>query len=173
MKDAEIDLMLMPHANPMPYKTNKLTSQKDIELQMQNPITIAAAYSNYLRVPVVYVNPVGSYPEFSGGVGAKSFNENFKLLGGSLIMDAHGKVTERMDDSIGFLVSAISLDKPSIEPITPLVYQGKWLHKGNPIVRYIIMPNMAKKGIRSYNKNHSVYVTDAMRTACRNNQLFM
>ena len=152
MKEADVDLMLMPHANPAPYRTNRQTSQKDLELIAGHPATIAAAYSNYLRAPAVYVNAVGDFPEFSGGFGAKSFKENFRLLGGSLITDAMGNIAEKMGDAVGYRIAAVTPGKIAEPPMEPAVYHGKWLHRGNALYRYFIMPHMIRKGIRSYNK---------------------
>ncbi|MCL2300987.1 MAG: carbon-nitrogen hydrolase family protein [Firmicutes bacterium] len=152
MKEADIDLMLMPHANPTPYRTNRRITQDDLELLAGHPATIATAYSNYLRVPAVYVNAVGGFPEFSGGLGAKSFNEDCRLLGGSLVADATGNVVEKMGGAVSFRVVTVTLGKTAAPPVEPAVYHGKWLHQGNALFRYFILPHMTRKGVRSYNK---------------------
>jgi N-carbamoylputrescine amidase len=158
MKDANIDFMLMPHASPAPFKTSAKISEKDIALFEQQPYMVAATYSKYLRVPTVYVNAVGSFPELMGGFGVKSFNENFRLMGGSLIVDADGKLVVKMGTEEGYEISAIVLGTTSEAPVMPSVYHGKWLHPGNALYRYLIMPMLIKKGMRSYNKEHVLYM---------------
>ena len=154
MKDVNIDLMIMPHANPSPYQANKQISKKDLELFEKQPLIITTAYSNYLRVPTVYVNAVGLFPEFTGGLWFKNFNEIFRLQGGSLVTNARGKPLVKMDNVAGYKVCDIPLDKTSEAPVEPAIYHGKWLHQGNALFRYLIMPHLIRKGIRGYNKEH-------------------
>jgi N-carbamoylputrescine amidase len=158
MKDANIDFMLMPHASPAPFKTSAKISEKDIALFEQQPYMVAATYSKYLRVPTIYVNAVGSFPKLMGGFGVKSFNENFRLMGGSLIVDAEGKLIAKMGSKEGYEISAITLGTTSETPVMPSVYHGKWLHPGNTLYRYLIMPMLIRKGMRSYNKEHVLYI---------------
>jgi N-carbamoylputrescine amidase len=158
MKDANIDFMLMPHASPAPYKTGPNISEKDQEVFEKQPYEVASAYSKYLRVPTIYVNAVGSFPEFMGGFAVKSFYESFRLLGGSLITDSNGELVAKMGSEEGYEVTGITLGNASGEPVTPPVYHGKWLHPGSTVYRYIIMPMLIRKGIRSYNKKHLLYM---------------
>lgn len=158
MKEANIDIMLMPHASPAPFKTSNQISEKDSALFEQQPYMVAAAYSKYLRVPTVFVNAVGSFPEFMGSFGVKSFNENFRLMGGSLITNADGEICAKMGSDEGYEISAVTLGTTRETPVMPSVFNGKWLHPGNTIYRYLIMPMIIRKGIRSYNKEHVLYM---------------
>jgi len=158
MKAANIDFMLMPHASPAPYKTSPQIAEKDIALFEKQPYMVASAYSKYLRVPTVYVNAVGSFPEFSGGFGAKSFNESFRLLGGSLITNGDGEIIVKMDSKEGYEIAAITLHSTLEKSVMPDIYHGKWLHPGNGLYRYLIMPWLIRKGIGSYNKEHVKYM---------------
>ncbi|MBA1336212.1 MAG: Nitrilase/cyanide hydratase and apolipoprotein N-acyltransferase [Firmicutes bacterium] len=158
MKDANIDFMLMPHASPAPYKTSARISERDVVLFEQQPYLVAATYSKYLRVPTVYVNAVGSFPKFMGGFGVKSFNESFRLMGGSLITNAGGEIIARMGSKEGYEICTITFGTTSGAPVMPSVYHGKWLHPGNTLYRYLIMPMLIRKGIRSYNKEHVLYM---------------
>lgn len=154
IKKENVDIMLMPHANPCPYKTSKVVSKKDIDMFKEQPILLATQYSKYLGIPTVYINPVGDFPEFMGGIGASSFNNDFKLLGGSLAVDENGKLLAKMDDKEEYQIVIINLKKSNKPSDFPIVYNGKWLHKGNFLYRRILLPYTTKKGIRSYNKNH-------------------
>lgn len=93
-----------------------------------------------------------------GGFGVKNFNENFRLMGGSLIIDADGKLIVKMGSEEGYEISAITLGSASGTPVKPSVYHGKWLHPGNTLYRYLIMPMLIRKGMRSYNKEHVLYM---------------
>ncbi len=158
MKDANIDFMLMPHASPAPFKATSKISEKDIALFKQQPYLVAATYSKYLRVPTIYVNAVGSFPKLMGGFGVKSFNENFRLMGGSLIINADGELIVKMGSKEGYEISSIALGTNCETPVMPSVYHGKWLHPGNTLYRYLILPMLIRKGMRSYNKEHVIYM---------------
>ena len=161
MKDVNIDFMIMPHANPSPYKTNKKISENDTNSFRQQPYIIASAYSNYLRVPTLYVNSVGDFPEFSGGFAVKSFNEDFCLMGGSLAVDSDGKTLALMDSQQGYEIVTIPIVKNLNPTKIPVVYHSKWLHPGNAIFRYLLMPLLIAKGIRSYKKQSAIYLNSS------------
>ncbi len=158
MKAANVDFMLMPHACPAPYKTSANISKRDMTLFEQQPYMVAASYSKYLRVPTFFINAVGAFPKFSGGLGVKSFNEDFRLMGGSLITDGNGEMIVQMGSNEGYEICSITICATSGTPIQPAVYHGKWLHPGNTLYRYIVMPLLIKKGIRSYNKEHLLFI---------------
>lgn len=158
MKAANIDMMLMPHANPAPYKTSAQISEKDLALFERQPYIVAAAYSRYLRVPTIYVNAVGSFPKFSRGFGMKNFNENFCLRGGSLITNAQGEKIVKMGGGEEYEISSVTIGSTSEVPVIPSVYHGKWLHPGSALYRYLIMPGLIRRGTRSYNKAHATYM---------------
>jgi len=79
-------------------------------------------------------------------------------MGGSLIVDAEGKLIAKMGSKEGYEISAITLGTTSETPVMPSVYHGKWLHPGNTLYRYLIMPMLIRKGMRSYNKEHVLYI---------------
>lgn len=158
MAAANVDFMIMPHANPSPYKTGPNISEADLTRFKEFPHLVASAYSKHMRVPSVYVNPVGTFPEFMGGFGVKSFNENFHLAGGSLITDASGDMITKMDHQEGYITATIKPGKTTQNPEKPTIYHGKWLHPGSAIYRYLILPGVIRKGIRSYNKERAKYL---------------
>lgn len=158
MKESDIDFMLMPHASPAPYKTSLKISEKDKAFFEKQPYIVASAYSNYLRVPTIFVNAVGSFPEFIGGFGVKDFNESFRLMGGSLIIGPDGEIIVKMGSEEGYVIATITLDNATQPAVKPSVYHGKWLHPGNAIYRYLILPSVNRRGTRSYNKEHEVFM---------------
>jgi N-carbamoylputrescine amidase len=163
MMSANIDLMLMPHASPAPYETSAQISNKDLEHFERQPYMVASTYSKYLRVPTVFVNAVGSFPEFTGGIGVKAFNESFRLMGGSLITSRAGELVLKMDSNEGFELSSVTIGTDSEPPVTPAVYHREWLHPGNTLYRCLVLPMVTRKGIRSYNKEHALYMNNAMK----------
>jgi N-carbamoylputrescine amidase len=163
MKASNIDLMLMPHASPSPFETNAQISKSDLEHFEQQPYVVASTYSKYLRVPTVYVNAVGSFPEFIGGIGVKAFNKSFRLMGGSLITNPAGDLVLKMGSNEGYEISSISIGPTAEPPITPVVYHKEWLHQGNALYRYLVMPVVTRNGVRSYNKKHALYINAAMK----------
>ncbi|MEN6314330.1 MAG: carbon-nitrogen hydrolase family protein [Clostridiaceae bacterium] len=167
MKDANIDFMLMPHASPAPFKTTTQISEKDLALFEQQPYVVAATYSKYLRAPTIYVNAVGSFPKVMGGFGVKSFNENFRLMGGSLITNADGEMIVKMGSNEGYEISTITFGTTFETPVMPSVYHGNWLHPGNTLYRYLVMPMLIRKGIRSYNKEHALYMKTSQKERIR------
>ncbi len=179
MRHSNIDFMLMPHASPAPYKSNRRVSEKDMALFEEQPHLVASVYSKYIRTPTIYVNAVGSFPEFSGGCFVKDFNECFRLMGGSLATGSDGAIMVRMGNEEGFATADIIMDKSAGSPLDAVVhpkkakpvavfpdasreavrvYHGKWLHPGNPVFRYVILPMVTLKGTRSYNKAHKRFM---------------
>ncbi len=158
MKNSNIDFMLMPHSSPVPYKTSLKISKKDIELFEKQPYMVASVYSKYLRTPTIYVNSVGSFPKFSGGIFVKDFNESFRLMGGSLAIGSDAEIIVKMDNEEGYAIADVRLAKSTDFPVKPSVYHGKWLHPGNSIFRYVIIPIVNRKAIRSYNKERKGYI---------------
>ncbi len=159
MKDVNIDFMLMPHASPAPFRTNARISGKDIELFEKQPEMIASVYSKYLRRPTVFVNSVGSFPEFAGGYFVKDFNENFRLMGGSLVTGSDGVPKTRMGSAESYAVVEVSLEPSDDRPVEPIVYHKRWLHPGNAVFRGIVMPLVTRKGIRNYEKNSKKWMS--------------
>jgi len=157
MKDANVDFVIMPHANPAPIEASRRVSPKDLDTFREQPLTIAAAYSNYLRVPTVYVNAVGAFPEFDGGFGVKNFHETFQLRGGSLVVDADGTLASRMGSEVGYAVCEIQLAECVLPVVEPDVFDGKWLHPGNKLFRHLVLPYYIQKGMKRYNMRISQY----------------
>ena len=69
-------------------------------------------------------------------------------------LQEHYKEVENM----GYEIVGITLGNASGTPVAPTVYHGKWLHPGSTLYRYFIMPMLIRKGIRSYNKKHLLYM---------------
>ena len=158
MKKESINFMLMPHASPAPFRTTNQISQKDFEHFQEQPYLVASVYSNYLGVPTVYVNAVGTYPEFSGGKWVRTFNEDFCLRGGSLAVDKSGGIIDKLGDKeelrIVELTIGENLNQGQID-YKPHVYHFNWLHPGNGLYRILIMPLVTFAGIIQYRRSRN------------------
>lgn len=154
MKKVNVDIMLMPHAMPTPYRKSHSISEADLIRFKRQPYAVASTYAQYLNVTTVFINAVGDYPKFHGKIGTKSFNNDFALLGGSLVVDEKGKVLLEMNDQEDFQLIKICIEKKKPNNYKPKVYNGQWLHPGNALFRRIIFPIAVKQGIHTYEKTH-------------------
>lgn len=59
--------MLMPNASQAPFRTTNQISDQDFKHFQEQPYLIASIYSKFLKVQTIYVNAVGTYPDFMGG----------------------------------------------------------------------------------------------------------
>ncbi len=93
MQENAADILLMPHAAPIPYKTGGLVNEKDIPEARQTMSGMASDRAQRIGLPVVFVNQVGSRgPEkWAGLFGAAMNPETFRLGGLSTIADPDGK----------------------------------------------------------------------------------
>lgn len=153
IKDANVDIMLMPHSNPAPFKLGNGISQKDKDMLLQQPYELAKLYSSYLNVFTLYINPVGDFPDFMGGLGVRNYNESFKLLGGTLACDMNGNLITKMNDKEGYVIIEATLGKGEINKPFPRIYNKDWLHQGNTIYRKIVLPYLIRKGTKNYEAN--------------------
>ncbi len=113
MQDNAADILLMPHAAPIPYKTGGLVSEKDIPEARRSMSQMATDRAQRLGVPVVFVNQAGPRgPEkWSGLFGAAMNPETFHLGGLSTIVDPAGKVLAQLDEeSEAAIVADVVLD---------------------------------------------------------------
>ena len=100
LQKEKVDLMLMPHAWPAPFKVTKLISRDDIKRQQRLAKEIALLYQRNLGVPTVFVNRVGP-AALDKGPGLTSHfmnNPNFHFPGLSTIVDSDGEVIVELTD---------------------------------------------------------------------------
>jgi N-carbamoylputrescine amidase len=158
MQGRSIDLMLMPHAWPGPFKTGGPVSQADIDFTIANARDLAPLYGRLLGVPAVFANHVGPRgPERWAGIMGGLMNPNqFRFLGLSTIADSDGHVVAEMD---GIREGIIAADV-CLEPQRKLRggaasygrYGGGWLHRGTSgsVLRDVLCYADAALGRLSY-----------------------
>jgi N-carbamoylputrescine amidase len=113
MQDGGADLMLMPHAAPVPYKTGGLVSEADLHNSRQSLGQMAPNYARLIGIPVVFINQVGPRgPEKWDGIfGALMSPDQFYLGGLSTIADSDGKTLGQLDErSENLAIADVSLD---------------------------------------------------------------
>ena len=125
MQEASVDLMLMPHAVPAPFKVGGLVSQADIEGIRRRSGHKAEQYAHLLGVPSVYINAVGprSAEKWLGLIGGAIKPESWRLLGLSAIADSDGSLKAQMDElSEGIIVAEVTLDPARKLSSLPKIY---------------------------------------------------
>lgn len=144
-----IDMMLMPHAWPTPYRQSGIVSGDDLENAGKKVEMLAELYARSLGVPVIFVNQTGPMGPMAGFFGKLMKPELFRLQGGSRIVDSDGKLKTYMGSREGVLVADVTLDPARKCYIEPKNYGG-WLHPGSVLVRKVIFPVEGFIGTISY-----------------------
>ncbi len=147
-----VDLILMPHAWPTPYKEVGLVSQKDREATGAKVEMLASLYACSLGVPVVFVNPTGPMAPMAGVFGRLMRPEVFSLQGGSRIVDSDGTLKGSLGSSEGILIADVTLD-PDRKLYREPRHYGGWLHPGSALIRKLLFPLEVILGGVSYRRN--------------------
>ncbi len=134
-----IDLLLMPHGSPMPYRTSKVITQADIKQIKEKTLSIPALYAEALGVPVLFANAVGALQPMAGLLGKFMTPEHFRLRGFSRIVDSDGALLGELGEEEGILVAEVTLDPARKQYIAPPDYDG-WLHEGSAMMRKVLAP---------------------------------
>lgn len=146
MQSESVDILLMPHALPGPFKKGGVISQEDIDGAYAKAKNLAPLFVHLLGIPVVFVNHVGSKgsEKWEGIIGSLMNPDQIKFLGLSRIVDYDGKIKTEMDDQTeGFAIADVTLDsskKVHIKPIRYGNYGGGWIDSGTSgnLVRDIV-----------------------------------
>lgn len=149
MARSGIDLLLMPHGSPMPYKTSKIISAADIEQIREKTVALTTLYAETLGVPVVFTNAVGALQPMAGLLGKFMTPEHFRLRGFSRITDSDGALLGALGEEEGVLVAAVTLDPARKRYIAPPDHDG-WLHEGSAMTRKVMLPLDIAVGRASY-----------------------
>lgn len=154
VKAADVDLLLMPHAWATPFRTNKYIENEDILLAQKYVKELAYTYSNYLGIPVAFINPIGEVTPMPGIMGKFISPENYRLQGGTQIVYDGSNQKQLLSDEEGFLIEEIKVGSSRKPDKAPPVYDG-WLHPGSKLVRKVIIPVDTWKGRRFYTNSRT------------------
>ncbi|WP_424358196.1 carbon-nitrogen hydrolase family protein [Methanocella sp. MCL-LM] len=142
MQEKSIDLLLMPHAWPVPVKAAGLVKEEDVREQRENVKGYSQLFARMLGVPSVFVNAVGPIgPERWEGIIGRLMNpEIYRNAGYSAISDSDASLLAQLGpEEDGIIVADVTLD-PSRKLKTAPVSYGGWLHPGDSVFRKVVLP---------------------------------
>lgn len=141
MQEQGVDILLMPHAWPIPYKLSKLISEKDIKDADENARGYAALFVKMLGVPVMFVNHTGPIEggRWAGILGGLMDAEHMRYAGYTTIVDSDLAVMAQTQLDEGVLISDVVLD-PSRKVKGTIPDYGGWVHPGEALLRKVILP---------------------------------
>lgn len=134
------DLLLMPHAWPLPFQTGKAISQEDIDRQRRVTLDLAPLYARLLGIPVVMVNHCGPCPDLRPpGLVARLLPpaECYRYPGLAVIADSDGQTLTCAGAEEGFTLAEVVLD-PHRKHSLPVPDFGGRLYPG-PAGRKIVL----------------------------------
>jgi N-carbamoylputrescine amidase len=143
------DLVLMPHAWPVPRVARGVVTQVDLREQLEHMRSLPALYATLLGVPAVFANLTGPFLAIPGVLGALLDPTIFSLGGQSRVVDSDGAVRGSIDIEEGIAVGDVVLD-PSRKHLGPVPNHGGWLLEGSTISRKILVPLDIALGRVSY-----------------------
>ncbi len=139
MHEESVDIVLMPHAAPLPVKTSRLLTEKDFNDMHQKLKELPVIYAKVLGVPVILVNPISVLKKMPGIFGSLMSTELFALKGLSRIVDSDGRVKGELGEEEGILVETVILDPGRKRFVEPQNYDG-WLTPGSKLFRKVLVP---------------------------------
>ncbi|NHJ49150.1 MAG: carbon-nitrogen hydrolase family protein [Asgard group archaeon] len=139
MHKESVDILLMPHAAPLPRQISKLIKEEDYKQQHQKLKELPIIYSKSLGIPIVFVNPIGIFRNIPGIIGRFIKPDQFSLKGYSRIIDYDGSIKGELLENEGIIVSTVSLHPSRKIYNKPKNYHG-WLTQGSYLFRKIIIP---------------------------------
>jgi N-carbamoylputrescine amidase len=151
MEEKGVDILLMPHAWPTPYRTSRLISEQDIKEQNDNAREYALLLAKILGIPTVLVNQTGPMEggRWPGILGRALTPEYFRYPGLSAIVDSDRTIKAQIGNEEGVIVADVSLD-PAKKHKAVIPDYGGWLHPGHLLMRKIVMPLEIFRGKVSY-----------------------
>jgi N-carbamoylputrescine amidase len=128
MQAGSADLLLMPHAAPLAYRTGGLVNEKDLIEGPRKLSQMAPRYAELLGIPVVFINQVGprGSEKWLGILGGLMSPESFQLGGLSTISTTDGNVVGQLDGCTeGVAVADVVVD-PSRKVATRAKGHGRY-----------------------------------------------
>ena len=151
MQGQKVDILLMPHAWPVPCKLSRLISEKDIKDADDNARGYALLFARMLGVPVMFVNHTGPMEggRWAGLLGRLMDAEHMRYAGYSAIVDSDLSVKAQIGRDEGVLVADVAPD-PERRVKGAIPDYGGWTHPGVALMRKVIMPFEIGRGKLSY-----------------------
>jgi N-carbamoylputrescine amidase len=139
MHERKVNVILMPHAWPTPFRAAGAVSEADVAGQQRRLVELPLLSARSLGIPVVFVNQIGPLLSVGGILGRLMAPDTWRLQGHSRIVDSDGSLLAALDDQEGVLVATVSLDPACKRYEEPQSYGG-WLQPGPTLVRIVIIP---------------------------------
>ena len=163
IKKEFVDVLIMPHACPTPYKTNNNITIEDIENQRKELKDLPMNLSNILDVPTIFINQIGSFEPMDGIFGKLMDPEYFQMEGFSKIVDKGKEIVGGTEGQECILIGEIEIKAKSNYEVKEIPnYQG-WIHPGSKIVRKIIGPIDVIYGQFVYRRNLRKYQKELLK----------
>lgn len=152
MHENSVDIMLMPHAWPAPFRSSGIVDEASMKQIHKRFRDLPKLYAESLGIPVVFVNQTGPMNKMPGILGKIMTPDTFYLSGNSVIIDSNGSVVDEIGENEGVITGAVKLDPNLKKWIEPVRY-GKNLFSGSFIARNVIIPLDILAGKTSYALN--------------------
>jgi N-carbamoylputrescine amidase len=113
LRASQVDLLLMPHARPLPVKTGKSINKADIDRQREIALGLAPLYARIFGIPAVMVNHCGPCALTTPpGLIIKLLPpaDFYSFPGLSVIADSDGSVQAQAGSEEGFVIADVVLD---------------------------------------------------------------
>jgi N-carbamoylputrescine amidase len=151
MRTARVDLLLMPHAWPMPPSAGGVVSEGDAAATRRHARSVPASYAAHLGVPVVFVNAVGPLPTMPGALGWLMARHGFVLGGQTHVALPDGRTAGPLTEGEDLVVATVTIGAAEPRPERPPTWDG-WLQPGSPLLRRVVLPLDAWWGARRYRR---------------------
>ncbi len=147
-----VELVLMPHAWPLPARPSLLVSEHDMLRQTREADDWARLYALRLGVPALMVNQVGPLGARWEGIAGRLFDpRTFHFGGHSSIAAADGTVVCRLGEDEGVLAAELTLDPSRRNTIAPPDHLGYVTPAdGAAVFRHLVVPAAAVAGRLRY-----------------------
>jgi N-carbamoylputrescine amidase len=151
MQEQRVDILLMPHALPVPYKTSRLISEQDIQAARENARDYAMLFARLLGIPTIFANQTGPLEggRWPGLLGRLMDAEHFRYAGYSAIVDSSQCIKGQIRQEEGVIVADVTLD-PALKLKCEIPDYGGWVHPGEFLVRKAILPIDIARGKLGY-----------------------
>jgi len=141
---AKVDLALLPHSAPNP-DPSPMAPRQLREALHDRVGTIAEHAAKLLGVPAIMANKCGEWR--TGLLDVPGFHISGRFLGFSAIVEAGGRVIEKLGDEPGVIVAEVTLD-PSLRAEEPPKTYGHWSYPAPAIYRAV--PLLESTGAHTY-----------------------
>ena len=144
-----VDVVLMPHAWPIPRVARGIVKEHDVRDQVEHVRSLPVLYATLLGVPIVFANQTGSIARVPGVLGRLLDPAVFAMGGQSRVVDSDGVVRASLDSGEGVATADVVLD-PALKRLGEIPNHRGWLFPGSRVARELLMPIDIAWGRLSY-----------------------